>query len=280
MAPHSKKGFTLVELLVVITIIVILLALLTPALDKAIYQAELAACGARLDGIATGVIGYASGSNRAYPYRQTLDPAFSSLQRPSQVKSGAADDRPWLRLALGGLDILNDPLCAKMDLNRSPTYLSGHYNLWFGMSFLPSIGGGKGMRRIGDKLEWLDKSRGRNQQNQFRVLASDIDWLMPVYTSQTQISDQHVISSHVDFKGVMYLQKIVNHPDYELTWWTHSETHERGTLETNFAMTDGSVARFDKVAWNDDRMARVPISAPSSDSEVEAGLWMHLPPQP
>ena len=49
-----RNGFTLVELLVVITIIVILLALLAPALDKAIYQAELAVCGTRVRAIATG----------------------------------------------------------------------------------------------------------------------------------------------------------------------------------------------------------------------------------
>jgi type II secretory pathway pseudopilin PulG len=34
-----------VELLVVITIIVLLLALLAPALEKAIYQAQMAVCG-------------------------------------------------------------------------------------------------------------------------------------------------------------------------------------------------------------------------------------------
>src|ERR1043165_1931025 len=53
------RAFTLIELLVVITIIVVLLALLTPALDKAMYQAELAVCGANLRAIANGAIPYA-----------------------------------------------------------------------------------------------------------------------------------------------------------------------------------------------------------------------------
>jgi len=37
-----------IELLVVITIIVVLLSLLAPALDKAIYRAELPRCAASL----------------------------------------------------------------------------------------------------------------------------------------------------------------------------------------------------------------------------------------
>ena len=48
MAPAHAHGFTLVELLVVITIIVVLLALLAPALDKAIEQAERTVCASRL----------------------------------------------------------------------------------------------------------------------------------------------------------------------------------------------------------------------------------------
>ena len=42
----SPRAFTLIELLVVVTIIVAPLALLSPALDKAIYEADLPAWGA------------------------------------------------------------------------------------------------------------------------------------------------------------------------------------------------------------------------------------------
>jgi prepilin-type N-terminal cleavage/methylation domain-containing protein len=49
MTPLNRWcGFTLVELLVVITVIVVLLALLTPALDRAIEAGKRAVCGANM----------------------------------------------------------------------------------------------------------------------------------------------------------------------------------------------------------------------------------------
>lgn len=50
MHPRPTRAFTLVELLVVSTLIVILVALLSPALDKAVYEAELVTCAAQLKG--------------------------------------------------------------------------------------------------------------------------------------------------------------------------------------------------------------------------------------
>jgi len=52
-------AFTFVELLVVITIIVVLLALLVPALDEAVYQADLAVCATHQHGIGVGAVAYA-----------------------------------------------------------------------------------------------------------------------------------------------------------------------------------------------------------------------------
>src|SRR5688572_2452466 len=71
-SPPKSTGFTLVELLVVITIIVILLAMLAPAMDTAIYQAQLAVCATNLKGIAPGVTAYAMNNQRRYPDRRTV----------------------------------------------------------------------------------------------------------------------------------------------------------------------------------------------------------------
>ena len=62
------RAFTLIELLVVITIIVVLLSILVPALDKAIYRAELVRCaGGNLKVMASGVTTYAMENKRYYP---------------------------------------------------------------------------------------------------------------------------------------------------------------------------------------------------------------------
>ena len=79
-----RKAFTLVELLVIITIIVVLLALLAPAMGKAIYQAQLAACATRLKSFATGVTVYAIDYRRSYPHRPWV---FSGGRRPHHLWS-------------------------------------------------------------------------------------------------------------------------------------------------------------------------------------------------
>ena len=61
-----KDGFTLVELLVTITVIVLLLALLAPALDKAMEQAQRVVCATNQRAIHGGATQYAFANKHVY----------------------------------------------------------------------------------------------------------------------------------------------------------------------------------------------------------------------
>lgn len=62
------KGFTLVELLVVISIIAVLLAVLIPAMQKAREVAKRTICGNQVRQIGVGMTGYAAEFNNNMPY--------------------------------------------------------------------------------------------------------------------------------------------------------------------------------------------------------------------
>lgn len=106
MRKRLQAGFTLVELLVVITIIGILMGLALPAINMVRESARRAQCNANVKGITTGVIGY-NGSKDSLPkyvqlfgnYSGAADPSDPASTPPAHPKLGG-----WQVAIMGHLD--------------------------------------------------------------------------------------------------------------------------------------------------------------------------------
>ena len=72
---NKKRGFTLVELLVVISIIALLIGLLLPALSKVRKSANELKCLTNVRGIHQGLVNWAQQDKESYPIPQVLDRA-------------------------------------------------------------------------------------------------------------------------------------------------------------------------------------------------------------
>ncbi len=264
----ARCAFTLIELLVVVAIITILLALLMPALDKAVYQAELTVCGARLKAITTGVTSYATGNKRSYPNRPgvTLDGGY----QPVFLLDNAYDDRVLLRPYMPINTTLEDPLCAKVDLEdtAASVYVFAGYDLWFGWNYHPNGISQKGMNRMGDRFTW-DRS--------FNLLAGDYDILQ---------DGQFAVGSHPDRDGLMVNSPFQNRTSggniCTYSQWGASNAKPRGLIDMNFAYDDGSVRRLNGMATNpvdDPRMLRLPYTSNAGNARPGDMLTLgtHVP---
>ena len=263
--PKSKiGGFTIVELLVVVTIIVLLLALLMPAMSKAVYQAQLTVCGANLKGIGTSVTTYAFDHRRHYPYRRLVRDFENYEISAMNIYAGGPVD-PWDdRVPLKGYvlinKMLNDPLCAAVDLEEL-AHPQGSYNLyssyalWFGWQYRIAQASGAtkqlhdGMFRIGDRFSWEPTGPSQWPGGSYSVMAGD-------YSRDRTAGYEG--SGHPDKRGLWYnhVWQDTDNPwaggapgalSGYVTWSWWGQGGPRGPLDLNFVMADGAVQRFNDV---------------------------------
>lgn len=270
-----NRAFTMIEVLVVVSIIAVLMSIALPVIDRAIYAAEQAKCSMTLKSTAQGVQTYAVGHNRLYPYRPTI--SKGNVKRPNVLAietvggSGGVDDRPYLRDHVE-LKMLLDPFLHEVDLsadaNDDGVVVYSNYAIWWGMFYR---GSGGAMTRMGSKLVYRDATTGESQS--FRVLVSDWD------ASQGNTTER-VHASHADDEGVMFELVQQNVANQTRAMWYSDVTRERGKIDTNFALDDGSVKRYEKIAWDEasagmgQQMVKVPIRADNPDTSQ---MWLHLP---
>jgi len=89
---QRRRGFTLVELLVVVAIVALLLAVLAPALSRARAQSKLSVCLSNLHEIGVGIQAYAIQYNDAIP----RGPAEPIRYFPSQDWDEWATNQVWI----------------------------------------------------------------------------------------------------------------------------------------------------------------------------------------
>jgi len=275
---RQPRAFTVVELLVVISIIVFLLALLAPAIDRAVYQAQLAICGAQLKGIASGVTVYVADYKRQYPNRPRLE-AVPQWQNnkffdPPGAGNVQGQDLRFIIRDHVATNAFLDPLVQRVDI-AYPKATHGYmpYSIWFGWFF----DGEKRMKKLGDRFTWAGDA--------FDLLVSDWDFANPGQNYASAHPDADDLMSNVVRDDQQLETRLVgvgtgveSGARFSLSSWEAIGV-KRGAVDLKFGSADGSVARYDGVTYDEvergKRMVQVPWSRNAQHNPSQ--IWTHLP---
>lgn len=133
-----RRGFTLVELLVVVSILGLLIAILVPSLSGARRSAKRVACGANLRSIGHGLRSYLNDSNDFLPVVERLPsipfdasnprPSIATVLLPHIRKNAETNKDPDEALKKAGDEVFKCPADVPgVDKERSPENRSKSY---------------------------------------------------------------------------------------------------------------------------------------------------------
>jgi prepilin-type N-terminal cleavage/methylation domain-containing protein len=284
----ASRAFTLIELLVVVTIMVVLLAMLTPALDKAIYQAELAACGAKEKAQISSLTLYAMDYRRSYPDRPVVDARGSwraDWIRYDTNHDPNYDDRPKLNRYMDINGLLNCSLRQAVDYeiaggDEDPHVLYAAYSLFYGWSFMNGAGTNlRGLKRLGDRFVW-NAGSAADRNYYFSVLSADVDVLWDGNFYHSAHPDDQGLLGPIFAQGVPSGVLGLESKETASFYAAYGAAAiNRGTVDRNFAFTDGSVERLDDLkAADEDRVVEVPVG-PTTAGGFPRPYRTSLPPR-
>jgi hypothetical protein len=246
--------------------------MMAPALERAIYQAELAVCAANQSGIATGTITYASSFKRHYPYRAYVDDnAMGSVEHRQLTVPGnrwnsgqpeGYDDRPAVRPFVA-IKTFNCPMTADLDLDISDsfdTYVYGSFMRFAGWRYInthltqgrdttsPLTPGTprKGMMKLGDRWDIGDipsRVMGGDHYRAVFVFGTGVESahpdnteLLSLYAFQDQPLDE-----------INRAQRGDPDANHTLSQWYRFPGDDVDGVDVQYHYDDGSVERFNNL---------------------------------
>jgi hypothetical protein len=225
---HSSS-FSLVELLVVISIFAILISLLSPSLKTVLYNSQITECKFKLKNITTGVLIYADDFSEHYPdYGGTHGLKYTT----DSVGSGGGMALLGAYTGLSKFKSVNDVKEEHNQVWRCPQEAPGR----------PTSGYGSNRKSYATYFNMFSGTNAHYQKTDRSQLMVRVGDLLTM--SVTLNRDDPTHWSRPSPLG-WPLSFNVLASDTSSTWYQHTFNHKRFELyDTNFALDDGSVHLF------------------------------------
>ncbi len=113
----KRKGFTLIELIVVIAVIALLVTIIAPSLLGALRMARKAVCSSRLENIGDGAHAYAgTNTKQSLPFRADGSTELNKMgvdwwQWHDDNWPSNSNSRPWYMLVVKGMATAGSFVC-------------------------------------------------------------------------------------------------------------------------------------------------------------------------